>query len=68
MRATARGESALLLIDVLDVLNAKSVQYAVIGAMAGAVHGVVRASLDADEAVCRRAGRHEGCAAGVLCE
>lgn len=51
MRASARGESALLLIDVLDVLHAKSVKYAVIGAMAGAVHGVVRASLDADAIV-----------------
>lgn len=51
MRATARGESALLLIDVLDVLHAKSLKYAVIGAMAGAVHGVVRASVDADAIV-----------------
>ncbi|HEY0684841.1 MAG TPA: hypothetical protein VGD45_21065 [Steroidobacter sp.] len=51
MRATTRGESALLLIDVLDVLRAKSVTYAIIGAMAGAVHGVVRASLDADAIV-----------------
>lgn len=51
MRATTRGESALLLIDVLDVLRARSVKHAVIGAMAGAVHGVVRASLDADAIV-----------------
>jgi predicted nucleotidyltransferase len=51
MRTTARGESALLLIDVLDVLRAKSVKYAVVGAMAGAVHGVIRASLDADAIV-----------------
>jgi predicted nucleotidyltransferase len=51
MRATTRGESALLLIDVLDVLRAKSVKYAVIGAMAAAVHGVVRASVDADAIV-----------------
>lgn len=51
MRANARGESALLLLDVLDVLSAKSVRYAVIGAMAGAVHGVIRASVDADAIV-----------------
>jgi hypothetical protein len=51
MRATVRGESALLLMDVLDVLKAKGVKYAVVGAMAGAVHGVVRASLDADAIV-----------------
>jgi hypothetical protein len=51
MRPSARGESALLLIDVLDVLRGKSVKYAVVGAMAGAVHGVIRASLDADAIV-----------------
>jgi hypothetical protein len=51
MRARSRGESALLLLDVLDVLRAKAVKYAVVGAMAGAVHGVIRASLDADAIV-----------------
>lgn len=51
MRARSRGESALLLMDVLDVLRAKTVKYAVVGAMAGAVHGVIRASLDADAIV-----------------
>ena len=51
MRATKRGESALLLIDVVEALRTKSVKYAVIGAMAGAVHGVIRASLDADAIV-----------------
>jgi len=42
------GESGLLLIDVVAVLTEARVSYAVIGAMAAAVHGVVRASVDAD--------------------
>jgi predicted nucleotidyltransferase len=37
--------------DVADFLEARGVRYAVIGAMAAAVHGVVRASLDADAVV-----------------
>jgi predicted nucleotidyltransferase len=37
--------------DVAEFLAATGVRYAVIGAMAAAVHGVVRASLDADAVV-----------------
>ncbi|MGA2861429.1 MAG: hypothetical protein ACLQFT_07380 [Steroidobacteraceae bacterium] len=48
MRTTAPGQSALLFLDVAAVLQREQVDYAVIGAMAAAVHGVVRASLDAD--------------------
>lgn len=48
MRASAPGESALLLLDVVDVLDDLSISYAVVGAMAASVHGVVRASIDAD--------------------
>jgi hypothetical protein len=48
MRTRASGESALLLLDAVAVLSARSIDYAVIGAMAAAVHGVVRASMDAD--------------------
>jgi hypothetical protein len=48
VRASGPGESALLLLDAVDVLTAEGINYAVIGAMAGSVHGVVRASLDAD--------------------
>ena len=48
MRPSQSGESALLLLDVIDVLNAEQVQYAVIGAFAASVHGAVRASMDAD--------------------
>lgn len=37
--------------DVAGILAVRGVRYAVIGAMAAAVHGVVRASLDADAVV-----------------
>ena len=48
MRARAPGESALLLLDVVDVIATKGIEYAVVGAMAASVHGAVRASLAAD--------------------
>jgi hypothetical protein len=48
MRAQRPGESALLLLDAIDILVRHDVPYAVVGAMAASVHGVVRASLDAD--------------------
>ena len=48
MRTTRAGQSALLLLDAVGVLAARKVPYAVIGAMAAAVHGIVRASMDAD--------------------
>lgn len=51
MRASAPGQSALLMVDVAESLARHGVRYAVIGAMAAAVHGVVRASLDADAIV-----------------
>lgn len=51
MRTSARGQSALLMADIAEFLVAQGVRYAVIGAMAAAVHGVVRASLAADAVV-----------------
>jgi hypothetical protein len=48
MRTKASGESALLLLDAIQVLRSANVDYAVVGAMAASVHGVVRASFDAD--------------------
>ena len=48
MRTKASGESALLLLDAIQILRGASVDYAVVGAMAASVHGVIRASLDAD--------------------
>jgi hypothetical protein len=47
MRTQRPGESALLLLDAVDVLTHARVSYAVVGAMAASVHGVVRASVDA---------------------
>lgn len=48
MRTTRSGESALLLLDAVDVLVAQKIDYAVVGAIAASIHGAVRASMDAD--------------------
>ena len=48
MRARGPGESASLLLDVVEVLDAQAIDYAVIGALAASLHGAGRASLDAD--------------------
>jgi len=42
------GHSTDLLFKLVCVLNERHIDYAVIGAMAVSVHGVVRASIDAD--------------------
>jgi hypothetical protein len=51
MRTRQAGESALLLLDAVDLLERAGIAYAVVGAMAAAVHGVVRASMDADAVI-----------------
>ena len=51
MRARRSGESALLLLDVVEILAGQGIQYAVIGALAASIHGAVRASMDADAVV-----------------
>jgi predicted nucleotidyltransferase len=48
VRASEPGQSALLLLDAVDVLVREGIDYAVIGAMAASLHGIVRASFDAD--------------------
>ena len=48
MRTQGPGEAALLLLDVAALLNSEAIDYAVIGAMAASVHGLIRASVDAD--------------------
>lgn len=48
MRTNRSGESALLLLDAVDVLLANKIEYAVVGALAASIHGAVRASMDAD--------------------
>ena len=51
MRTTAPGQSALLLLDIIDVLEQKGITYAIIGAFAASFYGMVRASLDADAVI-----------------
>lgn len=51
MKARASGQSVLLLLDVIDVLTEDNVDYAVIGALAAALHGSIRATTDADALV-----------------
>jgi hypothetical protein len=48
MRATGRGQSLLLLLDVVAVLEKQRIAYAVVGALAASVYGTVRATTDAD--------------------
>ena len=48
MRPRGPGESALLLLDAVEVLVALGIRYAVVGALAASVHGAVRGSADAD--------------------
>jgi hypothetical protein len=51
MRASQFGQSPLLLLDVIDILESEDVEYAVVGALAAAVYGTIRASADADALV-----------------
>jgi len=51
MRADGPGQSSLLLLDVVDILNESHISYAVIGALAASFYGTIRASLDADALV-----------------
>lgn len=51
MRARRAGQSPLLLLDVIEVLDREGVDYAVVGTLAAAVYGAIRASADADALV-----------------
>lgn len=51
MKARGPGQSPLLLLDVAAILAEQKIEYAVIGAMAAAVHGSIRATTDADALV-----------------
>ncbi len=48
MKAKGRGQSYLLLLEVVEVLSRRNIPYAVIGAFAVSFYGYLRASLDAD--------------------
>ena len=51
MSATGPGQSLLLLLDVVAVLNKQGIAYGVVGALAASVYGTVRATIDADALV-----------------
>jgi predicted nucleotidyltransferase len=57
MRAKRPGQSPLLLLDVIEVLVREGVDYTVVGALAAAVYGAIRASADADALVSLTVGR-----------
>src|SRR3989338_10437702 len=57
MRTTAPGQSALLLLDVISMLDSRHIPYAIIGAFAASFYGMVRASLDADAVISIRASQ-----------
>ena len=57
MRAKQLGQSALLLLDVIDVLDALHIPYAIIGAFAASFYGVVRGSADADAVISLSSGQ-----------
>ena len=57
MRTSKGGQSALLLLDVVEILRREKVDYAVIGAFALTVLGVVRATTDVDALLFTTAGR-----------
>ena len=48
MKTTQAGQSALLLLDVVEILQSENIDCAVIGAFALSVLGVVRATTDVD--------------------
>jgi hypothetical protein len=57
MRTNKGGQSALLLLDVVEILRREKVNYAVIGAFALTVLGVVRATTDVDALLFAAPGR-----------
>jgi predicted nucleotidyltransferase len=48
VRTQKAGQSALLFLDVVEILQRENVDYAVIGAFALSVHGEVRGTMDVD--------------------
>jgi uncharacterized nucleotidyltransferase DUF6036 len=57
VRTSKGGQSALLLLDVVEILRREKVDYAVIGAFALTVLGVIRASTDVDALLFTKPGR-----------
>ena len=52
MRTERPGQSALLFLDVAEILTRENIEYVVVGAFALAALGVVRASSDVDALLC----------------
>jgi predicted nucleotidyltransferase len=46
--ANAPGQSLLLLLDIVELLESERIPYGVVGALAASVYGTVRATTDAD--------------------
>jgi hypothetical protein len=57
VRTSTGGQSALLLLDVVEILRREQVDYTVIGAFALAVLGVIRATMDVDALLFTKPGR-----------
>lgn len=57
MKTSKGGQSALLILDVVEILRREKVDYAVIGAFALTVLGVVRATTDVDALLFTNPGR-----------
>jgi hypothetical protein len=57
LRTSKGGQSALLLLDVVEILRREKVDYAVIGAFALTVLGVIRATTDVDALLFTKPGR-----------
>jgi hypothetical protein len=51
VRTQHAGQSALLFLDVVEILQREKVDYAVIGAFALSVHGAIRGTMDVDAVV-----------------
>ncbi len=51
MSPTGPGQTLLLLLDVVALLQKRSIEYGVVGAIAASVYGTVRATTDADALV-----------------
>ena len=51
MKINGPGESPLLLLNVIKLLDKFDIPYAIVGAFAASFYGLVRASLDADAVI-----------------
>jgi len=57
MKSHGPGQSPLLLLDVIDILNKLNIPYAVVGALAASFYGTIRAGMDADAIISLRSDK-----------